>query len=122
MRASVAVLPPVIDEGNFFPFKFWFRDSIQDGMYYRSELYYRLQTVDAQQRSRLYHFACRLAQREAVVVTANQRSCSLWINLRSSLARDDRAIAQLLDELAETLARPNYVPPSFNGRSPFEPE
>jgi len=116
------VLPPVIDEGSFFPFKFWFKNSIQDGMYYRSELYYRLQTVDAQQRSRLYRFACRLAQREAVVVTASQHACSLWINLRSGLARDDQAIAHLLDELAETLERPSYPPPSYNGRSPFELE
>lgn len=105
------MLPPVIDEGSSFPFKFWFKNSIQDGMYYRSELYYRLQTVDVQQRARLYHFACRIAQHEAVVVTTNQRSCSLWINLRSSLARDDQAIAQLLDDFAGAWVSPYYTPP-----------
>ncbi|RMF63475.1 MAG: hypothetical protein D6742_17475 [Cyanobacteria bacterium J069] len=114
------MLPPVIDEGSFFPFKFWFKNRIQDGMHYRSELYYRLHTVESQQRARLYHFACRIAQRETVAVSANDHTCSIWVSLRSASARDEGAIALLLDELMGMLASPSYTPPSLNGRSPFE--
>lgn len=78
------MLPPVINEGDFFPFKFWFNSSIQDGMYYRSELYYRLHTVDVEQRAGLYLYACKLSQENTVVVTSTDKACSLWLNLRSS--------------------------------------
>lgn len=80
------MLPPVVNEGDFFPFKFWFNGSVQDGMYYRSELYYRLHTVDAEQRAGLYHYACKIPQDNAVVVTVTDKACSLWLNLRSSAA------------------------------------
>lgn len=77
------MLPPVIDEGEFFPFKFWFQGSIQDGMYYRNELFYRLHTVDINHRARLYHYACRLSLRDEIVVTATDTTCSIWVSLRS---------------------------------------
>jgi len=78
------VLPPVIDEGKFFPFKFWFNHGIQDGMYYHNELYYRLQSSDINHRAQLYHYACRIAQRAQVVVTATETHCSIWVSLRSA--------------------------------------
>ncbi|HIK55362.1 MAG TPA: hypothetical protein IGS37_09385 [Synechococcales cyanobacterium M55_K2018_004] len=81
------MLPPVVDEGEIFPFKFWFNDSIQDGISYRSELYYRLRTVPYKQRARLYHFACKMAQRDRVLVTTSSTTCSLWMSLRSPSAR-----------------------------------
>jgi hypothetical protein len=77
------VLPPVIDENQTFPFKFWFEDTIQDGMYYQNELFYRLHTVDIKARARLYHYACKLAQKDFVVVTADHDRCSVWVSLRS---------------------------------------
>lgn len=82
------VLPPVIREGDFFPFKFWFNNSIQDGMYYRNELFYRLYSVSLKHRAKLYHHACRMAQDEMVVVSAGDRICSLWISLRGSGASE----------------------------------
>lgn len=53
-------------------------------MYYRNELFYRLHTVDLGNRARLYHYACKLAQRDRVVVSASDHSCSIWMSLRSS--------------------------------------
>lgn len=52
-------------------------------MYYRNELFYRLHTVDIANRARLYHYACRLSQQSAVVVTASDERCSIWVSLRS---------------------------------------
>lgn len=80
------MLPLVVHEGDFFPFKFWLKNRIRDGMYYRNELYYRLYTVESKQRSRLYHYACRLSRTEIVIVTANPKTYSLWISLRSPKA------------------------------------
>jgi hypothetical protein len=77
------VLPPVIDEETLSPFKFWFNSSIQEGMYYRNELFYRLHSIEMRHRARLYHYACRLAQKEAVIVSATSTSCSIWLSLRS---------------------------------------
>ncbi|MDX2213208.1 MAG: hypothetical protein SFY66_07955 [Oculatellaceae cyanobacterium bins.114] len=81
------MLPPVIDEEKLFPFKFWFNNSIQDGMFYRNELFYRLHSIDIRNRARLYHYACRIAQRDSVVVSATDVSCSIWVSLRSSHAQ-----------------------------------
>ena len=81
------MLPPVIDEENLFPFKFWFNNSIQEGMYYRNELFYRLHSIEIRHRARLYHYACRLAQKDTVViVSATNTSCSIWLSLRSPQA------------------------------------
>jgi hypothetical protein len=80
------VLPLVLYEGDFFPFKFWLSNRIRDGMYYRNELYYRLHTVESKKRSRLYHYACKLSLTEIVIVTANSETYSLWISLRSPKA------------------------------------
>ena len=52
-------------------------------MYYRNELFYRLHTVDISNRARLYHYACKLAQRDTIVVSASDISCSIWVSLRS---------------------------------------
>lgn len=77
------MLPPVVDEGSFFPFKFWLKDKIHDGMYYRSELFYRLYTVDLAHRAKLYHHACKMSLQDDVVVTTTPQTCSIWISLRS---------------------------------------
>ncbi|MGG6295957.1 hypothetical protein ACQ4M4_16330 [Leptolyngbya sp. AN02str] len=77
------MLPLVIDEGSISPFKFWFEDSIQEGMYCRGELYYRLHSADLKLRARVYHYACKMAIRETVVVTATDMNCSIWVSLRS---------------------------------------
>ncbi len=104
------MLPPVVNEGDFFPFKFWFNSSIQDGMYYRSELYYRLHTVDARLRARLYHYACKLSRQNAVVVTTSDNVYSLWLNLRSSSVTDissDSRLLPLMDFFSEQPCPPH---------------
>jgi len=88
IEARRSVLPPVINERDIFPFKFWFSDSIQDGMYYRNELYYRLQSVTVTHRAKLYHYACKLAQSHPVIVTTRADECSVWISLRGKEAND----------------------------------
>jgi hypothetical protein len=77
------VLPPVVDEASVFPFKFWLKDKIHEGMYYRSELFYRLYTADLSHRAKLYHHACKMSQQDDIVVTTTQQTCSIWISLRS---------------------------------------
>ncbi len=77
------MLPPVLEEGEYSPFKFWFDNSIQDGMYYRNELFYRLHTISSESRARLYHYACKLSKHDCVVVTTTDDTCSLWVSLRS---------------------------------------
>lgn len=86
-KGGTSVLPPVIDEGDISPFKFWFNNSIQDGMYYRHELYYRLHTADISKRAKVYHYACKMAQQSAIAVTASQQQCSIWVSLRGPGAK-----------------------------------
>lgn len=80
---GIIVLPPLIDESSIFPFKFWFEHTIQDGMYYQNELFYRLHTVPTSIRARLYHYACKLARKDTVLVTNADSMCSIWVSLRS---------------------------------------
>ncbi|MEM9451224.1 MAG: hypothetical protein AAGA75_22175 [Cyanobacteria bacterium P01_E01_bin.6] len=77
------VLPAVLEEENYSLFKFWFEDRIHDGLYYRHELFYRLQTLSVEFRAQLYHSACQLAQQEPVVVTVTSDTCSLWVSLQN---------------------------------------
>ncbi|NJL36882.1 MAG: hypothetical protein HC840_05375 [Leptolyngbyaceae cyanobacterium RM2_2_4] len=99
------MLPPVLDEGAISPFKFWFNDKIQHGMYFRSELFHRLHTVGIEHRARLYHYACRLSRHDTVVVTANNVDCSVWVSLRSSsitaLSLRSELFPPLIDVLQE---------------------
>lgn len=78
------VLPPVIDEGKVFPFKFWFDDQVRDGMSYKNELYCRLGTVERVLRVQFYQYACKLSQQESVIVTTTGKTFSIWLSLRSS--------------------------------------
>lgn len=65
-------------------------------MYYRHELFYRILTVPIHRRARLYHYACRLAQRGKVVVSTTDTYCKLWISLRNSTITADQTIEQSL--------------------------
>jgi hypothetical protein len=82
------VLPPVINEQDISPFKFWFDDSIQDGLYYQRELYYRRHIGDVRHRAKIYHYACKLAHRAGIVVTITRRQCSIWVSLRGEKPGD----------------------------------
>lgn len=78
------MLPRVIQESQVRPFKFWFNESLQDGIHYQKELYYRLHTCDSGSRGKLYQVACRLARNGAdVLITVAATDCSLWANLRN---------------------------------------
>mgnify|MGYP005854585733 CR=1 FL=1 len=77
------VLPPILSEGNFRPFKFWFNDRLQDGLFYQNELFFRLQTLSVTYRATLYQHACQLAQRDSVIVTASPTEYTIWISLHS---------------------------------------
>ncbi|NJN22542.1 MAG: hypothetical protein HC812_16910 [Leptolyngbya sp. RL_3_1] len=80
----LAVLPQVILERQVQPFKFWFNNGLQDGIHYRTDLYYRLQMRQLEDKAKLYQLACRLSRRGAdVVVTLDASHCSLWANLRN---------------------------------------
>ncbi len=65
-------------------------------MCYRNELFYRLHSIDIRHRARLYHYACRLAQRDRVVVSATDASCSIWVSLRSSHVQESNLHLQKL--------------------------
>lgn len=97
-----SVLPPVVNERDISPFKFWFNDNIQDGMYYRSELYYRRHAADIGHRAKIYHYACKLSHRMGVVVTTTSRQCSIWISLRAEKPKNllsDRPLPSFEDFL-----------------------
>jgi hypothetical protein len=77
-------LPLVIDEEQIFSFKFWFDGTIHEGMYYRNDLYCKLQTFDIQERPLVYQLGCKLAKKEALIaLTFTPTTCSLWGSLRS---------------------------------------
>jgi hypothetical protein len=78
------VVPVVLDEADVFPFKFWFDDTVHDGMVYQNELFYCLLTVDTAARSRLYHYACRISQGDRLVLTTAPSTLRLWVSLRSA--------------------------------------
>ncbi len=78
------VLPRVVTESQVQPFKFWFNDSLQEGVHFQNELYYRLRKTPIAERSRVYHLACKLVQHGAdVFMTASAEECSIWANLRN---------------------------------------
>jgi len=78
-----AVLPLLLSESNVFIFKFWFEGELRDGMCHQNELFCRLRTFSAQERSQAYHLGCKLTQDYPVIaLTATDKQCSLWISLR----------------------------------------
>ncbi len=78
------MLPKVIPESQVQLFKFWFNGTLQDGIHFQNELYYRLKEQPVKTRGRLYQLACKLARNGAdVLLTADDQQCSLWANLRN---------------------------------------
>lgn len=78
------MLPQVLDEQSVQLFKFWFNHQLQDGLHCQKDLFYRLRTVQTENRAQLYKAACRLSLHGAmVVVTVAPDHCSLWISLRN---------------------------------------
>lgn len=91
--------PLVVDESQVFSFKFWFSDTIQNGMYHRGELYCRLSSYDLKKRAQVYHLAYKLAQQDPlIVITVSTTTCSLWGSLRAPLVKN-----LLLDQTPLTL-------------------
>ena len=78
------MLPRAVQESAVSPFKFWFHDSLQDGVHFHNELYYRLKQMPSSSRSNLYQLGCKLMQHGAdIFLTVDAESCSLWANLRN---------------------------------------
>lgn len=94
------MLPKVVLESEVQQFKFWFNNSLQDGVHFQNELYYRLKQTPVERRSYLYHLACRLSQHGAdVFLTTDDEQCSLWANLRNQKIVVD-AVSDRLSPLA----------------------
>jgi hypothetical protein len=88
LRRVVVVLPIILSEDKVFPFKFWFANTLQEGIHHQDELYCRLTTFSAGDRAKAYHLSCRLAQTGAIVIlTLSTQRCGLWVSLRTPLAR-----------------------------------
>jgi len=84
-----SVLPLILDEAEIFAFKFWFNDSICDGMYYKNELFCRLETFDLLNRSHVYQLGCKLSrQNVSVILTLTSATCDLWGSLRAPIVKD----------------------------------
>ncbi|PZV12187.1 MAG: hypothetical protein DCF22_12960 [Leptolyngbya sp.] len=82
-------MPPlVLDEEHVFIFKFWFADTIQNGMYYQNELFCQLVVVEVHQRSQLYQLSCKFARNEGLVVTCSKTGCRLWGSLRDDFVKE----------------------------------
>ena len=77
------MLPPVLMEKEFSLFHFWMDETVQDGLSYDNELFCRLCTLSSEYRAQLYHYACRLGQKDSIVITTSNAHCSLWVSLRS---------------------------------------
>ena len=93
------MLPKVVEESTVRVFKFWFCETLQEGMHLQNELYYRLKQASPEYRTRLYQLACKLTQKGAdVVLTVDEQNCSLWASIRSS------------KDLTHTIARKMVVP------------
>ncbi|MBW4656172.1 MAG: hypothetical protein KME20_24495 [Kaiparowitsia implicata GSE-PSE-MK54-09C] len=105
------MLPPVLDERDASPFKFWFDHSIQDGMYHRSELYYRLHSAGIALRARVYHYACKMVLHENVIVTIDAQSCSIWVSLRSETLKPIAARSTPLKSFQEFMAEQSFTLP-----------
>lgn len=83
------MLPIVINEQQVFTFQFWFDDSLRYGMYYRSELYCKLETFAISQRPQAYQIGCKLAnQGTSIVLTLTDSTCNLWGSLRDPTVKD----------------------------------
>lgn len=83
------VLPKFIPEDQVFVFNFWFDNTMQQGMYFRNELYCRIGEFPADHRVYLYQAGCKLIRRGmAVVLTHALDRCSLWVDLRNPLVQD----------------------------------
>lgn len=96
------MLPKVLPESRVQVFKFWFNGALQDGTHHYNELYYRALTVQSDQRTRLYHLACKFSEHRAgAIVSVADDQCSLWISLRSQVIA-----AQLLQQRIAGLPRP----------------
>ena len=104
MCEVLPLLPRVVTENQVQPFKFWFNDSLQDGLHFQNELYYRLRQTPITERSRMYHLACKLVQHDAdVLLTASEEQCSLWANLRNQKIFANRLSEKLALPTAESL-------------------
>lgn len=83
------MLPKFIPEDQVFVFNFWFDNTMQQGMYFRNELYCRIGEFPADHRVYLYQAGCKLIRRGmAVVLTHALNHCSLWVDLRNPLVQD----------------------------------
>lgn len=96
------MLPTVLEENRIQIFKFWFGGALQDGTHHQNELYYRALTVEHEKRPRLYHLACKIADRGgATIVSLSPDQCSLWLSLRHQ-----GAAYEALGNLVSGLPRP----------------
>lgn len=83
------VLPKFIPEDQVFVFNFWFDNTMQQGMYFRNELYCRIGEFPVDQRVYVYRAGCKLSRRRMSVVLTNALDhCSLWVDLRTPLVRE----------------------------------
>lgn len=98
------MLPEVIPERTVKPFKFLFNSSLQDGVHFKNELYYRLKKTPISSRSQLYKLACKLAQHGAdVLLTLDDEQCSLWANLRNQKVAASSFLGKMPLPNADTL-------------------
>ena len=84
--------PAVLCENLVSPFRFWFEDTLQEGMIYQNELFECLRVFSDRQRTEVYELSNTLSQQGILVVITHKRERSswksvsgrykLWINLR----------------------------------------
>lgn len=65
-------------------FKFWFDQTLNEGMQYESALFQRVCTIDYERRQQVYQQAAQLVHYGAdIMITYDDRDCHLWLNLKS---------------------------------------
>ncbi len=77
------MLPSVVDEKLVHRFNHW-NGRLQQGMYYRQELFTLLKTYPIADRLAAYAASCALtADGTMVCITASKAGYSVWVSLRS---------------------------------------
>jgi hypothetical protein len=78
------VLPVVLNEQQISPFKFYWEQTVREGMMYAAEIYGVAYELGSGHRLHAYQLACELmAQGWSAVVTVSQSRYLVWLSVRS---------------------------------------
>lgn len=101
----------LINEDLVSPFKFWRDNQVQQGMMYRSELFYCASKFKNHQRQQAFDFAWMLSCKGAkqVIITVTRTYYTVWIGLRAPEGVSLEDDVSLETELVQLLINSAHV-------------